>query len=65
MTYTVARMDGRWVQVVKFAREVAFSTERDWFMVCMDWEKANRKREQYKWVPASTRFETVREFVGV
>jgi hypothetical protein len=31
----------------------------------MDWEKANRKREQYKWVPASTRFETVREFVGV
>ena len=65
MTYTVARMNGQWVQVVKFAREVAFSTERGWFMVCMDWEKANRKREHFKWVPASTRFETVREFVGV
>jgi hypothetical protein len=49
---------------MRFAREVAFSTERDWFMVCMDWEKANRKREQFKWVPASTRFEAVREFVG-
>lgn len=64
MTYTVAKMNGKWVHVVKFARDVAFSTERNWFMVCFDWEKANRKREQFKWVPASTQFESVREFVG-
>jgi hypothetical protein len=64
MTYTVAKMDGRWVQVVRFAREVGFSTERDWFMVCFDWEKSNRRRSEFKWVPASTRFEAVREFVG-
>lgn len=64
MTYTVAKMDGRWVHVVRFAREVSFSTEQNWFMVCFDWEKSNRRREQFKWVPASTRFEAVKEFVG-
>jgi hypothetical protein len=64
MTYTVARMDGRWVHVVRFARTVAFSTEQNWFMVCFDWEKSNRRREQFKWVPANTRFEAVKEFVG-
>jgi hypothetical protein len=64
MTYTVARMNGRWVHVMKFAREVGFSEERDWFMVCFDWEQPNRRRSQFRWVPASTRFEAVREFAG-
>ena len=60
----VAKFNGRWVHIVKFARDVAFSTEKEWFMVNFDFEKANRKREHFKWVPASTRFEAVREFVG-
>ena len=64
MSYTVAKMDGRWVHVVRFARTVAFSTEQNWFMVCFDWEKSNRRRAEFKWVPASTRFEAVKEFVG-
>jgi hypothetical protein len=64
MTYTIAKMAGRWVHVVRFAREVGFSTERDWFMVCFDWEKPYRKREHFKWVPASTKFDSVKEFVG-
>jgi len=60
----VAKFNGRWVRIVKFSRDVAFSTEKEWFMVNFDFEKANRKREQFKWIPASTRFEAVREFVG-
>ena len=64
MTYTVARMNGQWVHVMRFARDVAFSTERDWFMVCFDWEQPNRRRSHFRWVPASTRFDAVREFVG-
>jgi hypothetical protein len=64
MAYTVVKMDGRWVQVVRFARKVAFSDEQNWFMVCVDWEKVNRRRGQFKWVPANTRFEAVKEFAG-
>jgi len=44
---------------------VGFSTERGWVMVCMDFEKSYSKREHFKWVPADTRFDWVREFVFV
>jgi len=64
MTMVVAKFKGRWVHVVKFATTVSFSTEKNWFMVNFDFEKAFRKREQFKWVPASTRFEDVKEFVA-
>ena len=60
----IVKFNGKRVQVAKFARTVKFSTDKDWFMVVADWEKPNRKREQFKWVPASTRFESVREIVG-
>jgi hypothetical protein len=59
----VARMtDGRMVEVVRVADTVGFSSERGWVMVCMDFEKTDRKKSEFKWVPASTRFEWVREF---
>jgi hypothetical protein len=61
---TVAKMtDGRMVEVVRVAETVGFSPEKGWVMVCMDFEKISRKREQFKWVPSTTRFEWVREFV--
>lgn len=60
----VAKFEGRWVHVVRFMREVSFSTETGWFMVCVDFEKIYRKREHFKWIPATTRFECVREIVG-
>jgi hypothetical protein len=63
MMVMVAKMtDGRIVQVVRVAETVAFSPERDWVMVCYDFEKINRRREQFKWMPATTRFEWVREY---
>ena len=59
----VAKMtDGKVVEVVRVADTVGFSPERGWVMVCFDFEKISRKREQFKWVPATTRFEWVKEF---
>jgi hypothetical protein len=59
----VAKMtDGRMVEVVKVADTVAFSDAPGWIMICMDFEKVYRKRSEFKWVPATTRFDWVREF---
>ena len=59
----VAKMtDGRMVEVVRIADTVGFSSERGWVMVCMDFEKTDRKKSEFKWIPASTRFDWVKEF---
>lgn len=58
----VAKMNDRVVEVVRTADTVAFSSERGWVMVCFDFEQSERKKSQFRWVPASTRFEWVREF---
>ncbi len=58
----VAKMNGRIVEVIRVAETVGFSTERGRVMDCMDFEQANRKKQQFKWVPATTKFEWVREF---
>ena len=61
---TVAKMtDGRVVEVVRVAETVGFSPEKGWVMVCMDFEKTFHKRTEFKWVPATTPFVWVREFV--
>ena len=60
---TVAKMtDGRVVEVVRVAETVGFSPEPGWVMVCMDFDKMYGKRTEFKWVPAATRFEWVREY---
>jgi hypothetical protein len=33
-----------------------------WVMVCMDFDKMYGKRTEFKWVPATTRFEWFREY---
>jgi hypothetical protein len=50
------------VEVVRVAETVGFSSDKGWVMVCFDFEKISRKREHFKWVPATTRFDWVREF---
>lgn len=59
---TVAKMNGKLVEIVKFADAVAFSNTRGWVMICIDWEQADRKKSEFKWLPATTRFDWVREF---
>lgn len=62
MAVVVAKMNNRVVQVVRVADTVGFSTERGWVMVCFDWEQIERRKSQFKWVPATTRFEWVRSY---
>lgn len=62
MTVTVAKMQGRLVEVIRVAETVGFSEDRGWVLVCTDFEKSERRKQQFKWVPASTRFEWVRTF---
>jgi len=59
---TVAKMNGKLVEIVKVADTVAFSDVTGWIMICTDWEKADRKKSEFKWLPATTRFDWVREF---
>lgn len=58
----IAKFQGKIVEIVRVAETVGFSTSNGWVMVCFDFEKINRKREHFKWVPATTRFDWVRKF---
>jgi hypothetical protein len=61
----VAKFNGKIVQIVKVVDTVMFSKDTGWIMICFDFDKINRRREQFKWVKASeARFEWVKEFVG-
>ena len=62
MTTVAKMMDGRMVEVVRVADTVAFCDATGWIMICMDWEKADRKKSEFKWISAETRFDWVREF---
>ena len=62
MVMVAKTTEGRCVEVVRVAETVAFSDRTGWVMICMDWEQPERKKSQFRWVPASTRFEWVREF---
>lgn len=65
MMVCVAKMtDGRIVEIVRVAHTVGFSMEPDWVMICHDWHRTERQKIQFEWMPASTRFEWVREFEG-
>jgi hypothetical protein len=59
---TVAKFDGKIVEVVCVADTVRFSQERGWVMICTDWQQPERKKQSFKWIPSATRFEWVREF---
>ena len=65
MCITVAKLGERLVQVVRVADQVGFSEQRGWVLICWDWQQSERMKAQFKWVPASTRFEWVRQFRSV
>ena len=61
----VGKFKDKIVQIVRIADSVQFSEDKGWILICFDFDKINRRREQFKWVKASeTRFEWVREFAG-
>jgi hypothetical protein len=62
MMTIVAKLNGKLVEIVKIVDEVQFSNTRGWVMICTDFEQAERKKSQFRWLPASTKFEWVREF---
>ncbi len=61
----VAKMNGKLVEVVRVADTVQFSNTPGWVLICLDFEQGERKKSQFRWLPASTRFEWVREFALV
>ncbi len=64
MTVTVGKIKDSTVQIIRVTDEVAFSEEKGWIMICLDWQQTEARKSQFKWVPSSTRFEWVREFIG-
>lgn len=58
----VAKIKNQIVQVVQVAETVGFSNEKGWVCICLDFEQQDRRKQQFKWIPASTRFEWMREF---
>ena len=64
MTITVAKMtDDRIVEIVVVSDAVAFAPGT-WICVCFDFEEFSRKRKYFKWIPITTRFAWVKEFVS-
>lgn len=61
----VAKFNNKIVQIVRVQEHVGFSEDSDWIFICFDFDKVNRKREQFKWIRASeAKFDWVREFEG-
>ena len=56
----VAKLNGRIVEIVRTADRVGFSSDRGWVLVNPEIAKPNSL--SVRWVPASTRFEWVRDF---
>ena len=59
---TVAKFEGKIVEIVRVADAVQFSQERGWICITQEVGQPTRKQPQFKWIPSSTRFDWVREF---
>jgi hypothetical protein len=62
MTLLVAKWNNRIVRLVKYQNKVAFSDNPDWLLLQYPLELPENKR-RLLWVPLSTRFEWVKEFL--
>ena len=64
-TFTLAKTsDGQLAQVVRVAEHVGFSDAVGWILLCYDFERKPWKQERLTWVPASTQFSWVRQFIA-
>jgi hypothetical protein len=62
---TVAKLNGKIVQVVRVVDTVRFSDQRGWILINYDLGVREAKVQHVKWLPASTRFDWVREYISV
>lgn len=61
----IAKMNDKIVQIVRVTETVMFSSEKGWIFICFDFDKINRRREQFKWIKATdVRFDWIREYIG-
>ncbi len=63
MNIVLVKWNNRIVRLVKYQRNVLFSDNVDWLLLEFDIHLPTHKRVNRKWVPLSTRFEWIREFV--
>lgn len=56
---------GKLVQIIKTAESVMFSKDRGWICICRDFQQPKHMQTSVAWVPATTRFEWVRDFAMV
>ena len=58
----IAKLNGRLVQIVRIVDRVGFSQDMGWVFIVYDFERPLSKQQNFKWVPASTKFEWIRDF---
>jgi hypothetical protein len=55
--------DNKLVQIIKQVETVQFSPDKEWLFICQDFERAQHRRMDYKWVRANAiSFQWVRKF---
>ena len=55
--------DDKIVEIVKITRQVQFSTGT-WILICADYDKPYNSRSQYSWIPHTTPFTWVQEWIS-
>lgn len=48
----VGKINGKIVEIIRYADKVGFSAGRGWICVCTDFEQMKRRQQHVKWVPA-------------
>jgi len=58
---TLAKLNDRLVEILAVRDRVEFSDESGWILITTEVGQDPRRQMNFRWVPASTRFEWVRE----
>lgn len=63
MVITIGKFNNKIVEIVRVQQSVQFSDKKNWVLICFDFEKPNRKRDQFKWLLVSDiKFDWIREY---
>jgi hypothetical protein len=59
---TLAKLNDRLVEILAVRARVEFSDESGWILITTEVGQDPYRQMNFQWIPASTRFEWVREF---